>query len=254
VVIGGAYYRPYWSVGYGWGYPYYAYGYGYPYYPYYGYPYPYGFGYGVYDDTAAIRLEVTPRETQVFIDGYIAGTVDDFDGVFQRLRLPPGSHRITLYLDGYHTVTQNLYLAPGANQKVTFKLEPLSAGETAEPPPVAAEPQDQDQDQNQVEVLPQRSAPRPGQAYQGPPPQTETASRFGTLSIRVLPGDAEVFVDGERWAAPNGQDRMTVQLSEGRHHVEVRKDGFDQYQEDVLIRRGATLPLNVSLLRGTEGR
>ena len=59
-----------------------------------------------------------------------------------------------------------------------------------------------------------------------------------------------ILVDGERWATPEGQDRIGIQLSEGRHHIEVRKDGFTPYVEDVLIRRGATFTLNVSLSKG----
>jgi hypothetical protein len=65
------YYNPYWygfGFGLGFGYPY-AYGW-YPPYPYY--------GYGYYDYTGAARLEVTPREAQVYVDGYFVGVVDDF--------------------------------------------------------------------------------------------------------------------------------------------------------------------------------
>ena len=43
--------------------------------------------------------------------------------------------------------------------------------------------------------------------------------------------------------------RLAVELSPGRHHIEVRKDGFVTYEEDVLIRSGATLTLNVSLTK-----
>jgi hypothetical protein len=70
--------------------------------------------------------------------------------------------------------------------------------------------------------------------------------------MRVQPGDADILIDGERWAAPTGQDRIVIQLAEGRHRIEVHKDGFSGYAEDVLIRRGAPFTLNVSLLHGTE--
>jgi hypothetical protein len=58
----------------------------------YGGPYrPYGLGYGFRDElTASVRLVVTPREAEVYVDGYLAGTVDDYDGIFQRLHLRPG--------------------------------------------------------------------------------------------------------------------------------------------------------------------
>jgi hypothetical protein len=74
-------------------------------------------------------------------------------------------------------------------------------------------------------------------------------SRYGSVSIRVQPADADVMIDGERWSGPASQDRLIVQLSEGRHHVEVKKDGFEQYSGDVQVRRGETVTLNISLLR-----
>jgi hypothetical protein len=76
---------PYWGPGPYWygsfwypfaggGYPYY----GYPYYPYYPYGYPYD------PVSSSVRLDVKPQAAEVYVDGYRAGTVDDFDGVFQR--------------------------------------------------------------------------------------------------------------------------------------------------------------------------
>ncbi len=62
-------------------------------------PYPYGYRFD--ELTAAVRLEVKPREAEVYVDGYRAGVVDDFDGIFQRLRLRPGEHDLTIYLAGY---------------------------------------------------------------------------------------------------------------------------------------------------------
>ena len=58
-----------------------------------GYPGYYGGSYSGYTssyrDTGGLRLKVKPRDAQVLVDGYFVGTVDDFDGVFQRLDLPP---------------------------------------------------------------------------------------------------------------------------------------------------------------------
>ena len=70
-------------------------------YPWYGaqwgpYPYPPPYGYYGWID-ASVRLEVTPRDAEVYVDGYYAGTVDDFDGTFQRLRVEPGQHDLEIY-------------------------------------------------------------------------------------------------------------------------------------------------------------
>jgi hypothetical protein len=87
-------------------------------YPWWGpgvYPHWYVPAYGV---RASVRVIATPKEAAVYVDGFYAGIVDDFDGVFQSLPLPPGGHEITLYEPGYRTVSQRVYLSPGS----TFKL------------------------------------------------------------------------------------------------------------------------------------
>jgi PEGA domain-containing protein len=96
--------------------------------------------------------------------------------------------------------------------------------------------------------------PAPGQVPQAPPDQRAIEmrgpspdSRFGRLAIRVQPQGAEVYIDGERWLAPDTADRLVVNVAEGRHHVEVHKTGFDSFSIEVDVRRGETSPINVSL-------
>jgi hypothetical protein len=72
---------------------------------------------------------------------------------------------------------------------------------------------------------------------------------FGTLNIRVQPGDAVVQIDGEKWDSPEGGSRLSVQLSGGQHRIEVRKDGFRPYSTTVQIRPGDDQSLNISLPR-----
>jgi len=205
-----------------------------------GYP-PYGYRYGIQDVTASIRIDAEPRQAQVFVDGYYAGLVDDFDGVFQRLRVEPGGRTITIFLEGYRTEEQRLYLRPGTDQRVRLMLEPLASGERSRAPLPPTDAGDQD---NQFAPPDDRRlgpAPRERGVQQAP------TARFGTLSLRVRPSDAEVFIDGERWTGATDSDTMIIQLSEGPHRVEVRRDGMATYEENVLIRRDRTMTLNVSL-------
>ena len=131
VVVGGFYdpfyFSPFYSpfafgYGYGWGgYPYAAYG-------------PYGYGRS-YDTSGSARIQVTPKEAEVYVDGYRAGRVDDFDGTFQRLNVRPGPYEITLYLPGYRTLTERVYIGEGSTMKLKQSLEKLAPGETSTPPP-----------------------------------------------------------------------------------------------------------------------
>ncbi len=123
------------GYGYGYGYPYYPYyGYGYPYYgfafgyPYYGYPY-YGYGGFAYygpgvsvgvhvgggealhaeEDyvpparMGSIRLRINPSHGQVYIDGALAGRVDEFNGLSSHLELTAGPHDLEVRAPGYKT-------------------------------------------------------------------------------------------------------------------------------------------------------
>ena len=96
------------------------------------YPYP---GSAVGSAYGDVRTDVTPKQAQVYVDGFYAGVAGDFDGVFKRMHLAPGGHAITLYLEGYRTVTQDVYVRPDATFKLNDTMERLSAGETSAPPP-----------------------------------------------------------------------------------------------------------------------
>ena len=48
-------------------------------------------------------------------------------------------------------------------------------------------------------------------------------------------------------------DRIFVDLSEGPHRVEVRKEGFVTYARTVDVHRGRTVTLNISLTAGRDG-
>lgn len=72
-------------------------------------------------DDGSVRLKVKPRDASVYVDGYYAGRVDDFDGVFQSLPLEPGPHRIEVQLDGYAPLTFDVRVLP--ERRVTFEGE-----------------------------------------------------------------------------------------------------------------------------------
>ena len=233
-----SYYRPYYFA------PFYG-SYFYPP-PFYWYPYAQA-GYGYRADGASLRIQVTPRDTEVFIDSYYAGTADDFDGLFQRLHVEPGAHDITLYREGYRTVRQRVYIQPTGTFRLRYMMVPLGAGETAEPRP--AEPP---RPPNAPGAPPPVGAPVPQGAYPPPPgaylpPGNDNRAESASLSIRVQPANAEVFIDGERWQGAAGDERLIVQVVPGVHRVEARSDGYRTYQSDITVRPGETSTVNISL-------
>jgi len=195
------------------------------------------------------------------VDGYYAGIIDDFDGTFQRLHIPPGPHEITIYMAGYRNAAERMYFRPHASYKISHALEKLGPGEPQPPKPqptAQSSPAGSGQgEQRPDEPVPGFRPPEPQwprpQGDEPPPPappyarERVRASTFGTLVVRVQPEGAAVVIDGERWQGPEAQDRLVVQLAEGTHRVEIRKDGYTPYTGDVDVRMGEATALNVSL-------
>lgn len=99
-------------------------GYGFFYYdPFWGGYAPY-YGHGGYyshdrddDDRdyniGSLRLKVDPSEGEVFVDGLYRGVVDDFDGIFQRLKLEAGAHQLEIRAPGYAPLVFDVLVTPG---------------------------------------------------------------------------------------------------------------------------------------------
>jgi hypothetical protein len=200
-----------------------------------------------------VRLLVTPRQASVYVDGYYAGVVDDFDGFFQNLPLPPGGHEIVLAVDGYRTVHQTIYLTPDSTYKLRYTMQPLGPGEVAEPPPTVPPVPAPPAGSSIPPRTPRRGIDRAVAPSEAPPSQTAPSLRstrpgaYGSLAIRVQPADAEIRIDGERWMASTDADRLVVQLAAGSHRIEVQKEGFRGFSTDVQVAAGETTPLNVIL-------
>jgi PEGA domain len=175
---------------------------------------------------SAARIQVTPKEADVYVDGRLVGKVSEFDGFTQRLDVRPGGHELVLYLDGYRTITEKLYFQPGTSYKIKGAMEKLGAGESAGPRPEAPPP-----------------APR--RPY--PPRRGAEQPYFGTLAIRVQPPEATVLIDGKPWEGPEPPRRLAVQVAEGTHRVEVQKEGYETFATSVRVREGEVTSLNVSL-------
>jgi hypothetical protein len=110
------------AFGYGGGYPYGGGGYGYS----GGYAGGYSGGYaGDYrrddDGHGALRIKVKPRDAKVMVDGFFSGTVDDFDGKFQKMSLVSGTHKIKLEAEGFEPLVFDVLIVDG--QTVNYKGE-----------------------------------------------------------------------------------------------------------------------------------
>ena len=127
-------------------------------------------GYGAGAGEAGLKVEVKPKTAEVYVDGRLAGIVDQFDGMFQSLSVEPGGHEITVYHDGFRSIRQQLYLGAGSTFRIKGALEPLAPGEPNEPRP---QPAAAAVAESQVQMEPEYRSPSRSTAL--PDPQAPAA-------------------------------------------------------------------------------
>jgi hypothetical protein len=203
----------------------------YPGWPWWGYPYPYGYPpapWRFYADweTTSVWLDVSPKDAQVYVDGYYAGVVDDFDGIFQHLTLRAGPHLIEMRKTGYRPLAVEINLYWG--QSVTYRrtMEPASEADSA----VAF-------------------VGAPGfEEGAVPPSPADINAPPGDVRFDVTPKHAAVYADGFYVGIVddfNGSQHLL--LAPGQHHVSLRLDGYESVDVDLSIDAGHTMTYRTSL-------
>ena len=230
----GYYYNPYDS----WYSPYYYSG-------YYGYsPGYYRRGRG-YRDSGSVRVIVEPEETRVYVDGYYAGIADDFDGILQRLNVPPGRHDITLKLEGYRTQHFKVYVPVDDTIKIHYNMVRGSGEATSEE--FAGPP---DADYARVRDMSDDDRRRDDDRYRrGGDDDYDGRDRGDTGSVRlsVSPRDASVYVDGE--FRGSGRDSSSLRLRPGRHRIEVVRPGYRTIEREIEVESGRSTSVAFELER-----
>lgn len=208
---GGGYY-PYYPPDWGWG-GYWGWGGWWGPDPYWGWPYwgwPYYYGPTVVvappmdvelppDLPGVVETAVSPKSASLAVDGEELGFAKDFNGAWDALRLPPGTHVLEFSKEGYRSYRAVVNVEPGRRYRIERQLEP---GEGLDP---------------RSDALP----PPPSEA---PPP---TALRTGFLRLSVQPSDAAVYLDGVFVGSGLELDRLhgAIPVAVGPHRIEVLRPG-----------------------------
>ncbi len=213
----------------------YGHGFGHGYGHGYGHGFGHGFGHGLggsafygpesyRSNDGSVRISKEFRnDAQVYVDGAHVGVVDDFDGIFQRLRLSPGRYEIEI--EGDRTFRQQIFVSRGRTYKVRLGIEPNAAAELTSGTEASSR------------------AGRTGYA----------ADRFdsGAIRIQVKPNEdkAQVYVDGAHAGVVDDFDGVfqRLNLPTGRHDVEIRLAGHRTFRQQVFVSPRRTYKLRHQL-------
>lgn len=263
-------------------YPYYGHGYGYGYgRGYYGYGYPsyWGYGYypwsGLYFDTywggpayysgggyyghshggtGSVRVLVDQSKAKVYVDGYYAGIVDDFDGIFQRLNVAPGHCQITVKLEGFKTHTFETYVAAGSTVKLHWDMEEGVGDDGTGDPTLSVQARRSGGGERygrEVEDQPYDDEDAPSDENRWPRDEDRSdrvaTQQTGSIRLSIRPDDASVYVDGE--FRGNARELRSLLMPAGSHRIEIVRPGYRTLERDVAVEAGQSLDLTVNLER-----
>ncbi len=248
---GGGYYHPDWNGGYrypryywGWGWgPYYYWPWwwgGYYDYPYYGRPYDYRH----YDEDqmGALDLDVSPERAQIYLDGQMIGTADDFDGFPTYLWLPKGTYDVVIYLDGYQTIARQYSIYPGVVVDVEDRMVP---GESKRPEDLMTKTHER----RDARMAEEREQEEWADAQERR--SRATAADVGRVVIDIAPGDASVYLDGRflGTASELGHLHSGLIVDPGRHQLEVVRPGFHNEMSSFQVEAGEEVTVSIELER-----
>jgi len=75
-------------------------------------------------DLGKLRLDIDQRDAEVYINGYYAGVIDEFDGRLQGLRLEPGNYQVEVALPGFEPLQFDVQITPGRTTTYRGSLSP----------------------------------------------------------------------------------------------------------------------------------
>jgi len=87
-----------------------------------GWPLPYANSYDV--PTGGLRLQIEPGSAELIVDGYYAGSVDDFSGRSQHLDLTPGTHHLEVHAPGFQPLAFDVFIQAHHTIRFSATLTP----------------------------------------------------------------------------------------------------------------------------------
>lgn len=213
---------------------------------------------------ATVEIPTTPDGATVYIDGVDSGFTTS-----KPVEILDGEHTITLKKPGFAEWTDILFVEAGERRTLdSVVLEPLEGVLSIQSDPTGATVNIDEQfhgltpltveiepnQEHKVEVL-LVGYERGFRSVFVPSGQSRTLKfdleeATGSLTVTTEPEDVEVWVDGQRI----GHSNDTFVLHAVRHSVELKKEGYAGYSNDLVIQPGLRQSLRVRLLTLEEAR
>lgn len=244
-------------------------GFGYPAYygGWYGWPYA-GGGWGyttVYPAVGAahgaLDLDVSPESAQIYVDGDLVGTADDYDGFPDFLWLQKGTYDVVIFAPGFQTISRQYSIYGGlviaVNDTMVRGQETLPQDLVSKSTVNREERLRRDRE-NEAEARAydeaqggryddeEETAAPSGERV---PESLDARGEPGSLRLEIDPDDASVYLDGRFLGTGRELARLRAGLivDPGEHRIEVVRPGRQSEEETFSVRAGEEISLEIEL-------
>lgn len=206
-----------------------------------------------YREIGAVQLKVSPKKTDVYVDGRYAGRSGKFDGFPDYLWLERGDHTLVFFREGFRTLRERIRVRSGMITEVRLEMEP---GESTPPselygererPPGAAEARPESRVEPGVESAPE-TGPLPRQ--EEPPSRiVDLREEGGRVRLGIEPADATVYLDGRFLGTGSDLERLHSGLlvDAGQHTLDVLHPRYEAERVSFRVEPGEDLEVRVAL-------
>jgi len=209
-------------------------------------------------DVGAVDTDISPEHARVYLDGTLIGTADDFDGHPSYLFLKPGRYTLEFKLQGYATETVALDVSAGQFFPLDTKLARIPGERAASwfDRPKGL-PVGRVFGPSRSEPVVTRSGPdpslRPGLRLERDVAQLPAPPAAAALELKVRPGNASVYVDGQFVGTADELARLERGLSvtAGEHRIEALAPGHAPRSISVSVAEGQLQQVVVELETAT---
>ncbi len=236
----------------------------------YGAPYAYGgWGYtSVYPAVGAthgaLDLDVSPESAQIYVDGDLVGTADDFDGFPDFLWLEKGTYDVVIFAPGFQTISRQYSVYGGLVIDVNDSMVPgqetlpqdlVSKSTVNREERLRRDRENEAQARAYEEAQAGRyessgtGAPEGDERAEAGPDRLDARGEPGSLRLEIEPDDASVYLDGRFLGTGRELARLRAGLivDPGEHRLEVVRPGRESEEQTFSVRAGEEVRLDIEL-------
>ncbi len=189
--------------------------------------------------TYHIRLEITPDDADVLLNGRFIGAAYEFSTPATAIRLASRRNELIIKKDGYVEEAINLY--EYGTRQITIRRVLKQDDESVQ----------EDMPEEKPEYTP---IPRTVKEKEVPPmpvePVEERAgeARVINITLDIEPPESAIYLDGKFWGiSPRMGKIENLRLRPGRYLLEVVKPGYRPYKKELRIGESEDVNLTIKL-------